>query len=429
MIPPGATHQLNMTEAGYALESSNLTTDGAILRTTPANVPTSKNVHHAGTRIIVLFVLFFMGVIGNCLALLWIWNNRKRRSRVNRIVLGLATADFCVCIFNILVSVIYELQEYRWYAGNVGCKTIMAMQTASLIASSFMLVIMAIDRHQAIRAPLKEGFSVKKMMILGWGLAALFSVPQFFVWELQHRGFDTCRTNLNQTPDKRLIYITFGALITFFFPFGIITVAYIRLSKKIWDKARETSGKPRSVNKKKKMHLQSTGSSSLNRAKIKTLKMSAVIIIMFVLCGLPYFAVEMIRSYNLDKGTINPEIYGIFGIFAVSNSAVNPYVFLWFNKRTKCLKLMRIGPPDDKNPKKRRVGSRGASTSSYSPDDTTKTMIDTKLWAAKSDNNHAEVRNNHVNHTTDIRMDPIREDCSTECTTANVTRFDLNSNV
>lgn len=424
MIHPGDFQQHNMTEVGYALESSNLTTDGAILRTTTENVPTSKNVHHAGTRIIVLFVLFFVGIIGNSLALLWIWNNRKRRSRVNRIVLGLATADFCVCIFNILVSVIYELQGYHWYAGNVGCKTIMAMQTASLMASSFMLVIMAIDRHQAIRAPLKEGFSVKKMMILGWGLASLFSVPQFIVWELQFRGFYTCGTNLNKTPEKRLIYITFGALITFLIPFGIITVAYIRLSKKIWDKARETSGKPRSVNKKKKMHLQSTGSSSLNRAKIKTLKMSAVIIVMFVLCGLPYFAVEMIRSYNLDRGTINPEIYGIFGIFAVSNSAVNPYVFLWFNKRTKCLKLMRLGPPDDKSVKKRRLGSRGASTSSYSPDDTTKTMLDTKMWA-KSDNNH-DVRN-HGNHTNDIRMDPIRED-STDCTT-NVTRFDLNSNV
>ena len=412
----------NMTEFGDALASSpDLTTEGAISRTTPEHDSSSGNVHHAGTRIVVLFILFFLGIVGNLLALLWIWNNRKRKSRVNRIVLGLAIADFCVCIFNMLVSVIYEMQNYRWYIGNIGCKAVMASQTASLIASSFMLVIMALDRHQAIRAPLKEGFSVKKMTVLGWGLAFLFSVPQFFVWELQDRGYDTCRTNLNATPHWRLIYITFGALVTFFIPFAIITIAYIRLSKKIWDKARETSGKVRS-GKKKKMRLTSTGSSSLNRAKIKTLKMSVVIIVMFVLCGLPYFAVEMIRSYNLDRGTINPGIYGIFGIFAVSNSAVNPYVFLWFNKRTK---WFRLGPPDNKSAKTRRLGSRGASTSSYAQEETTKTTLETKVGAKYENNHDNRNHSNLINRSNEIRMDLIRED-STDYTT---TRFNCNSNL
>ncbi|XP_038073949.1 gonadotropin-releasing hormone II receptor-like [Patiria miniata] len=418
-----------MTEVSYE-RIQGMTTEGAITRTEESEggePPATGTGHNASTRIVVLFLLFFLGVVGNSLALLWIWNNRKRRSRVNNIVLGLATADFCVCIFTILVSVIYELQNYHWYAGDIGCKTFMALQIASLMASSFMLVIMAMDRHQAIRAPLKEGFSVKKMVMLAWGLSIALSIPQMFVWHVKEKlDFETCGTSLNETPHWRLVYIIFGALFTFFIPFVVITVAYIRLSKKIWDKARETSGKARSASKKRKICMQSTGSSSLNRAKIKTLKMSAVIIVMFVLCGLPYFAVEMIQSYLLyeERGSLNPDMYGIFGIFAVSNSAVNPYVFLWFNKRTKCMKLIRLGPPDEPSTKKRRLGSRGASTSSYSPEDTTKTMLESKAATRGDLNNHHDHRSHGHPNNNDIRMDPIRED-TTDVTATRV----LNTNV
>ncbi|XP_022109623.1 cardioacceleratory peptide receptor-like [Acanthaster planci] len=418
-----------MTEVNYAELSTDLTTEGAMTRTLPESEDDGATArgHNAGARITVLFVLFFLGVIGNSLALLWIWKNRKRRSRVNNIVLGLATADFCVCIFTMLVSVIYELQNYHWYAGNVGCKIIMALQTASLMASSYMLVIMALDRHQAIRAPLKEGFSVKKMTILAWGLALGLSIPQMIVWQIKNKGFDSCLTNLKETPQWRLVYLIFGGLFMFFIPFVIITVAYIRLSKKIWDKARETSGKARNSSKKKKIYMQSTGSSSLNRAKIKTLKMSVVIIVLFVLCGLPYFVVEMIQSYLLHvESSLNPDVLGVFGIFAVSNSAVNPYVFLFFNKRTKCMKLIRLGSPSAPSKKKRRLGSRGASSSSYCPDETTKTMLETKA-ATRGDLNSYYPLDSRYNdrHNNDIRMDPIREDSKN----ALATRCDLNRNV
>ena len=47
-----------------------------------------------------------------------------------------------------------------------------------------------------------------------------------------------------------------------------------------------------------KVHLQSTPSSSLPKAKIKTLKMTCVIVSVFLICGLPYFILEMIYNFG-----------------------------------------------------------------------------------------------------------------------------------
>ena len=52
-----------------------------------------------------------------------------------------------------------------------------------------------------------------------------------------------------------------------------------------------------------KVHLQSTPSSSLPKAKIKTLKMTCVIVSVFLICGLPYFILEMIYNFG-DHRTV-----------------------------------------------------------------------------------------------------------------------------
>ena len=78
------------------------------------------------------------------------------------------------------------------------------------------------------------------------------------------------------------------------------------------------------------VHLTSTGSSSLPKAKIKTLKMTLVIVVAFILFGLPYFVAEMIMSYG-DYKSLNRAVYALLGGVAPANSAANPYIFLLFS--------------------------------------------------------------------------------------------------
>ena len=345
--------------------------------------------HNEQTRIVALWVLFFVGVIGNLFAFYWLWLNHRRKSRVNKIILGLVLADFMVCIFTMLFSVVFVMNGYRWTAGNGLCKIVMHLQSASMMASSNMLVTLAIDRHQAIRSPLKEAFSVNKMIIITWTCAVVFSVPQLIVWRLKYYGdFPTCGTNLRETPRLRLGYIIYAAVVTFFIPFIIITVAYMRITKKIWDKARENTGKRQS--KKGKMRITSTGT-SLHRAKHKTLKMSAAIITLFGICGLPYFLIEVLKT--LQWLTIDPNVYAIFGIFSASNSAINPYIFLWFNSGGKYCRALVDNLSNmccDCIERTRRPAFQ-ASTSS-SPDNTLRSELEWKS-SIKMDYRTIEERN------------------------------------
>ena len=88
------------------------------------------------------------------------------------------------------------------------------------------------------------------------------------------------------------------------------------------------------------IQLNCTPSSYLPRAKSKTLKMTVVIIIVFIACGLPYHLLEMIYSFG-DHTHVGAVPAAIMGAMAVANSAANPYIVLMFNACFyKCMYLL-----------------------------------------------------------------------------------------
>ena len=114
-------------------------------------------------RLISLYVMIILGTIGGVLVLLWMWNNRRlnRRmnslSRVNSFILNLTIADLMVVLLAILPQLVWEYQDQRaWHAGAFMCKFIKFLQSFTMMASTNVVVVIAIDRHQAIRAPLKK---------------------------------------------------------------------------------------------------------------------------------------------------------------------------------------------------------------------------------------------------------------------------------
>ncbi|XP_077989527.1 neuropeptide S receptor-like [Glandiceps talaboti] len=312
-----------------------VTDESNVTNTTDSLYGSGKDTHFRAdynkeTRIIAAWLLFILGIVGNLLVCVWMWTNRRRKSRMNMFILMLTIADLSVCFLAILYVIIIEELNNMWIAGNVVCKIFNFVQSAAMMASTNMLLVIAIDRHQAIRSPLRESFSSCRMISIAWAAAFLCSVPQLYVWNENIRnGVPICGWPANTTKQMRKVYISYIAIVVFFLPFIIISVAYARIFKKIADKAHDSKKEPRKSSiKQGRVHLQSTGSGSLSRAKIKTLKMTAVIIFTFIICGLPFFIAEMVVSYGTK---IDQDVYAILAIFAVCNSATNPYVFLVFN--------------------------------------------------------------------------------------------------
>ncbi|CAH1254279.1 mesotocin receptor-like [Branchiostoma lanceolatum] len=299
--------------------------------------------YNAQSRIVALVVMVTVGFLGNILVYLWMWVNRRKKSRVNQLILGLAVADLSVVTFTMLTQIIWESLDEVWLAGNVMCKVIKVLQVMGMMASSNMIVVIAFDRHQAIRSPLKETVSAPTLILAAWGTALLSSLPQAYVFSAAdvdgEEGVQHCKSIFGSVPLwHRQAYITYAATVLFLIPFVIIVVTYARILKKISDKVKEGKSSRRATfNKKGKVYLQSTGTGTLSKAKIKTLKMTIVIILTFFICGTPYFIIEMWMAFG-DPSKLNPDVIAVLGIFASANTATNPFVFLYFNTTQACLK-------------------------------------------------------------------------------------------
>ena len=132
----------------------------------------------------------------------------------------------------------------------------------------------------------------------------------------------------------RQAFLTSISIIHVFAPCVIICICYVRIFTKIAQKASE-AGTPRHSAKPGKVQLQCTQSTTLPRAKIKSLKMTVVIVTLFILCGLPYHILEMLLNYSHVH--IPSMVSAILGALPVANAVVNPYIFLAFNADRRIL--------------------------------------------------------------------------------------------
>lgn len=179
---------------------------------------------------------------------------------------------------------------------------------------------------------------------LGWLMAALYSLPMFGVFRLNTSGGMTkCENIFRDKPHwHRQIWMTYVCFAVFFIPLVILIVCYTRIFMKVAQKANENTNKKtlRFKTQTGKVYLQSTHSTALPKAKIKTLKLTFVIIVVFILCSSPYFVIEMIMSFG-DHCIISDVMYGLIGGMAACNSAANPFIFLGFNVTFAWLKEVK----------------------------------------------------------------------------------------
>lgn len=131
-------------------------------------------------RIITLSTILVLSVPLNFIVLLTVWRQRGRKSRVNLLVLHLTIADLLITFINISTDVVWFC-TVAWLAGNTMCKLIMFMETFAMYASSFVLIVISIDRYAAIVHPLSVRAADRRckiMLRVAWGSAAVCSIPQ-----------------------------------------------------------------------------------------------------------------------------------------------------------------------------------------------------------------------------------------------------------
>ncbi|KAK3759941.1 hypothetical protein RRG08_066606 [Elysia crispata] len=204
------------------------------------------------------------------------------------------------------------------------------------------------------------------MVSVGWGVALLCATPLLYVFHVRFdskRKITVCENIFRNKPKShRQAFLTYAALVNFLIPLIILGICYIRIFLKIARKASDSRTTKRQSFKPGKIQLTSNKTSAtLHSAKIKTLRMTFVIVTCFIVCGAPYYITEMMLSYGNFKN-LSKAVYGVLGGIAVANSALNPYIFLLYSVNMQCLRNLKLCPAQTR-PNDRRLMYNGSGRS------------------------------------------------------------------
>ncbi|KAG1712248.1 Cardioacceleratory peptide receptor [Nymphon striatum] len=165
-------------------------------------------------------------------------------------------------------------------------------------------------------------FRGRILVALAWGLSVVFSSPTLYLYDVKDiMGKSQCWIDLGGTMEWR-IYIMVIAFALFFIPTLIITACYAIILNCIFtDDA---------VFDKYSKRASSRG--IIPRAKIKTIKLTFVIVFVFIICWSPYFLYDIFQvfGYITDSNTTFA-VSTFIQSLAPLNSAANPLIYCLFS--------------------------------------------------------------------------------------------------
>ncbi|KXJ72115.1 hypothetical protein RP20_CCG018794 [Aedes albopictus] len=283
----------------------------------------------------VLWALFTVIVLGNSAVLVTLLLNKNRKSRMNFFIKQLAIADLCVGLLSVLTDIIWRM-TVSWKAGNVACKAIRFAQASVTYASTYVLVALSIDRYDAITHPMN--FSgcwnrARRLVAAAWSLSALFSLPIFYLYqEKSIQGRKQCWIDLGEAW-RWQVYMCWVASSLFVLPALIISACYAIIVKTIWAKGAIMGPIDRTRNGIADLASRRASSRGIiPKAKVKTVKMTIVIVIVFVLCWSPYIVFDLLQVFGQIPDTqTNIAIATFIQSLAPLNSAANPLIYCLFS--------------------------------------------------------------------------------------------------
>ncbi|XP_075065442.1 vasopressin V1a receptor [Mixophyes fleayi] len=293
----------------------------------------------AKIEVAVLAVIFVAAVLGNCSVLLGLYKSKKKMSRMHLFIKHLSLADLVVAFFQVLPQLCWDV-TYRFHGPDFLCRIVKHLQVFGMFVSSYMLVVMTADRYIAICHPLKTLQQPTKrsyLMIGGaWIISLILSTPQYGIFSLHDLGdgvYDCWAVFISGTAQRA--YITWITISIFVVPVTILLTCYGFICYNIW-KNIKCKTKKEETDGKNTYGLLSTSVSSvrtISRAKIRTVKMTFVIVSAYIICWTPFFTTQMWSVYAEDVNWVENEntALTVSSLLASLNSCCNPWIYMFFS--------------------------------------------------------------------------------------------------
>ncbi|XP_044253079.1 somatostatin receptor type 5-like [Tribolium madens] len=310
----------------------------------------------SGTRKIflgVFVVITTLSLTGNCAAIYAI-TRKNYRIFQKTCIISLALSDILGTLAIAIINLNTFVHEAKiWPLGSFACKFLPMCQMGGVLASSLALMFIALDRYRNVVYALSKRWNPKLWLCLL--VTAAFWLGSFGASFPLYTYF---RTLPYPTEDDEVLwlcimlankdtlrnyYVIMVSII--FLPLFIIFLwFYYKIAALVW-KHR----KPLSYIFKKEAHSNNYESTSSTtefkksqdeirvERKIRTFKIIVTLMIVFIVCRLPYFAIQIFRTVKTDLNDSKESWYCTFSFMAlhIVNCALNPLLYTFLNSTLK----------------------------------------------------------------------------------------------
>lgn len=271
---------------------------------------------------ITYMVVFVLSTVGNSVVVYVVCCMKKGRTSTDIFLMHLAMADL---LFSLTLPFWAIDSHSGWIFGNFLCKVLSGFQEASVYSGVFLLACISVDRHLAIvratRVLSSHCLLVKVMCGVVWMVAGLLSLPVAMQRQSIHAedlGHTICYENLTgESSDHwrvsmRVLRHTLG----FFLPLVVMAVCYGWTLVTLFH--------------------------TRNRQKHKAMRVILAVVLVFVLCWLPYNVTvlieTLIRGGSLKVGTCETQysvevMLNVTKVLAFMHCAVNPVLYAFIGQK------------------------------------------------------------------------------------------------
>ncbi|XP_077554802.1 substance-K receptor-like isoform X2 [Haemaphysalis longicornis] len=281
-----------------------------------------------------------VAAVGNAGVILTVALNRSLRTTINCYLTNLAVADAIISMFCMWVYLVKHL--FDWYVlGAFMCRIEGFAQMTAVTCSVLTLSAISCDRFTAILYPFRARITKQRtsgVLAAVWLISAavaspllLYTTPYNVQWsdvELTYCGEswpqriewdpveEAC---VARSPFKQLYY-TAVTVALFFVPVLVMSSAYALILHALWRDRHPGEANANNA----LLH---------SRAKRKVVKLVCVVLLVFVLCWMPFQVIVLFSQFR-DNGAHNQPLPSWFSpasfwctYLAYANSALNPIIY------------------------------------------------------------------------------------------------------
>ncbi|XP_054459660.1 somatostatin receptor type 5-like [Anoplopoma fimbria] len=258
-------------------------------------------------------IVCVVGLVGNTLVIHVIVNYTKNESVTNIYILNLAIADELFMLGLPFLAVQNALLS--WPFGSLMCRVVMTVDAINQFTSIFCLTVMSVDRYLAVVHPIRSFWwrrprVAKAISATMWAGSFVVVLPVVvFADVLKDDG--NCSIVWPEPAEVwKTSFIVYTCTVGFFCPLLVICMCYLLIVIKV-----------RSVGKR----AQAT-SSRRRKSERKITRMVVVVVAVFVLCWLPFYALNIVNLLVVLPGDFRG-LYFFVVVLSYANSCANPILY------------------------------------------------------------------------------------------------------